>query len=84
MFPDLLVLIVDLRMLSSKAESTCLSPCQSSNTSSFETGVDISSDYVEPLGESTTASYAQSSNDDAIEIETSEIVPKTNKLQQDF
>ena len=39
MTPDLLVLIVDLSLLSSEAESTCLSPCQStcSNMASSET-----------------------------------------------
>ena len=76
MIPDQLVLIVDLRLLSSEAESTCLSPCQSSNTTSSETFADASSDYEEPPSKSTTASNNLSSNDDAFEIETSEIVQK--------
>ena len=82
MIPDLLVLIVDLRLLSSEAESTCLFPCQSSNTTSSETIANVSSDYVEPPSKSATASSDLSSDDDAIEIETSEIVKK--KLLQDI
>ena len=42
-----------------------------------ETKADASSDYVELPSKSTTASIDLSSNDDAIEIETSEIVKKT-------
>ena len=47
---------------------------------SSETIADVSSDYVEPLSKSTTASNHLSSDDDAIEIETSEIVPKILNL----
>ena len=67
---------------SSETESTCPSPCQSSNTTSSETIAIVSSDYVEPPSKSTTvtASNNLSSEDDAIEIETSEIVSKKNKF----
>ena len=68
MIPNLLVYIIDLRLLSSEAESTCLSQCQSSNTTSSETIADVSSDYVEQPFKSTIACNDISLNDDANEI----------------
>ena len=53
-----------------------LSPCQSSNTTSYETIPDVWSDYVEPPSKSATASNDLRSDDDATEIETSEVVKK--------
>ena len=64
----------------SETESTCPSPRQFSNATSSETIADVSSDYVDPPSKSTTASNDLSSNDDAIEYETSEIVPKKINL----
>ena len=64
-------------LYSSEDESTCPSPCQSCNKTSFETIANVLSGYVEPQSKSATTSIDLCSDDDAIEIETSEIVPKS-------
>ena len=60
----------------SEAESTCQSPCQSSNTMSSETIANVSNDYVEPPSKTATASSDLSSDDDAFEIETMKLFKK--------